>query len=104
MPHRKRSNSVLQWMHKAFASRASHHDDSSSRRRASSIAHMDKQKTRVKPPPISYTTNGAGRARSNTTSSTGSRSNRMPIQKKIISDTDERAQQAPSLFQFALGR
>ncbi|CAF0984910.1 unnamed protein product [Rotaria magnacalcarata] len=103
-PTRARSNSVLQWMQKTLShakDTLKHPDDSASRKRSSSIEHHHTARhhgntdSTEKPRPISYRHHTHGRPRAESTSS---------IQKKVISDTDEQAQQRPSIFQYAFGR
>ncbi|CAF0721143.1 unnamed protein product [Rotaria sordida] len=99
-PPRKRSNSVLQWMQKTLhiTKTGANHDDSRSRQRSSSITHHDKT---TRSPPVSFPAKKHGRPRSSTLDSTGSTDKKMPPRKKTITDTDEKAEQTRSIFEFA---
>ncbi|CAF3309941.1 unnamed protein product [Rotaria socialis] len=101
-PTRARSNSVLQWMQKTLShakETLKHPDDSDRRKRSSSIEHHHSSRhhgdtnSKERPRPISYHHHSHTRPRTQSMSST---------QKKIISDTDEQAQQRPSIFQFLI--
>ncbi|CAF2761234.1 unnamed protein product [Rotaria sp. Silwood2] len=102
-PPRKRSHSVLHWMQKALNVKTTdeNHNDSSHRQRSLSIAHHNTTSPSVKSPPVSYPGKKHGRPRSSTMNSVESTDKKMPPRKKTISDTDEKAQQTRSVFEFA---
>ena len=77
---------------------------SASRQRSATTSHDDIIRPLGTSFPISQLSHKYGRQRSSTIDSVGSTKNHIPRQKVIISDMDEKAQQSPSIFQFAFGR
>jgi hypothetical protein len=80
------------------------HEDTAPRQRAATITLRSSPQPSRRSPPISQALKKYGRPRSSTLDSVGSTGKRMPPAKKILSDTDEQAQQSPSILQFAFGR
>ena len=91
---RKRADTLLKWVQKKMTHEKGSHDLSAPRKRSATVT----DNRSISPSMISLTANQPVlepmRSRSSSVQSVGSKS------KKIISDTDEEAQQKPSLFQF----
>ncbi|CAF3828950.1 unnamed protein product [Rotaria sp. Silwood1] len=78
------------------------HDRPSQRQRASTIAHPSRTNpSETSPSDNGHEKNKNGRQRATTISSVGSTDKKMSSKKKEILDTDEKAQQSRSVFEFA---
>ncbi|CAF1242777.1 unnamed protein product [Adineta steineri] len=106
---RSRSHSIKHWFSKNLTNiTTSHgsHEESFRRQRANTTT----QHGRHSPPPSSFPSVNRfaniseQRQRSSTMDSITSSSKKVPRPKKILTATDQQVQQAPSVFQFMLGR
>ncbi|UJR35514.1 hypothetical protein I4U23_028268 [Adineta vaga] len=106
---RKRSRSVLQWVQKTITNATSshgHHDKSYTRERSATTSTPPPAKPSLSRgrPPVNQVFTNDSRQRSSTMDSVTSTGKKVHQPKTKIWDTDPKAQQSPSIFQYFLGR